>query len=403
MRTSRTTWTRIRRQVTVTLGLALGTTTSQTSAAVSYKTSAEANAAMAKHKADLDAASQCRSDARSSYEAQLSDKNHLEQENEELKARFGALVAERDQALLELSQGLFCSRCNRSKSEIERDGTNFYQHLDDVNGTPIPAAPEVIERRRQEYESKLQALREQFQRNLDRVVTLVAQLQKDRLREMHCQSKAMLAYEGFLRAKHWRNRLQALEAENRLKESLLPKPLEANRFGLGKNLRNSEYFVQRAYLKDGSVVTINPDTQLDSDQVLRISTHRGIDFSSRDGDKIKPLPFTAGTNGQAWVTKDSQYNTINVRDKNTGNVVQFLHASNVSSQVGNCTEAKPCNVWSGTRLGTTGSTGADAVHLHVQVRDQNGNFIDPDMAFLPKSSPFFSIEADVQKDLQQVR
>jgi hypothetical protein len=65
------------------------------------------------------------------------------------------IMAERDRILDEFRHGSFCSRCNRSRSEIEAGGENFYVHLQRVNGQEIPATQDQINAKAQEYESRI--------------------------------------------------------------------------------------------------------------------------------------------------------------------------------------------------------------------------------------------------------
>jgi murein DD-endopeptidase MepM/ murein hydrolase activator NlpD len=110
------------------------------------------------------------------------------------------------------------------------------------------------------------------------------------------------------------------------------------------------------------------------------SFHYGIDFSSRDAeDRIVPLDFTAGVSGTVTVHENSRWNTISVRLAN-GNVVQYLHASRVYVNSGD-------KVAPNTRLGRTGDVGSPgSLHLHIQARDRDGKYIDPDRAVLGASN-----------------
>ena len=88
------------------------------------------------------------------------------------------------------------------------------------------------------------------------------------------------------------------------------------------------------------------------------------------------MPFKSGVYGEAWAIEGSDYHTINVRLSN-GVILQFLHASTTFMPYG---EKNRTPVTPDTVLGLTGSTGADAIHLHVQARDPAGRYLDPDCA-----------------------
>lgn len=66
------------------------------------------------------------------------------------------LNSEKTTAINQLKQGKFCSQCNRTAIEIEKsENISFKQHLINVNGKEIPASPEVIKQKEDEYNQKL--------------------------------------------------------------------------------------------------------------------------------------------------------------------------------------------------------------------------------------------------------
>ena len=66
------------------------------------------------------------------------------------------LKREKELALKELREGYFCSKCKRSKSEIERGSSEtFEEHLGRVSGDRIPASPEQIAAKEKEYDDKI--------------------------------------------------------------------------------------------------------------------------------------------------------------------------------------------------------------------------------------------------------
>ena len=79
----------------------------------------------------------------------------------------------RDQTLEEMRRGFFCSQCKRSKSEIERSGTNFYAHLRDVKGYPVPAPAELVAAKKSEYDRQIV----QLERKRTEIEAEVQQLQ----------------------------------------------------------------------------------------------------------------------------------------------------------------------------------------------------------------------------------
>lgn len=80
--------------------------------------------------------------------------------NHKIKRSFAEkanLEDEKEKALAELRQGYFCSKCNRSKTEIERAGEDFYEHLKRVGGHIVPASQEQIYAKEKEYNDKILA------------------------------------------------------------------------------------------------------------------------------------------------------------------------------------------------------------------------------------------------------
>lgn len=89
---------------------------------------------------------------------------------EELGTRLSVVHEIRDQlvnqmvaAMRELREGYYCSQCDRSRSEIERGGENFEEHLRRVDGRRVAAPPEKIEAKKKEYQKKLLALEQEAQ------------------------------------------------------------------------------------------------------------------------------------------------------------------------------------------------------------------------------------------------
>lgn len=71
------------------------------------------------------------------------------------QSKVAELQRDKNQALADLRAGLFCSECNRSKTEIERGREDFYAHLRDVQGKPVPATQKQLQRALQSWSSKI--------------------------------------------------------------------------------------------------------------------------------------------------------------------------------------------------------------------------------------------------------
>lgn len=83
----------------------------------------------------------------------------------EMQAELHALIQEKANALAELRSGLYCSQCNRPKSQIEREtGKSFRSHLTEVSGVPKAATPEAIQAKSDEYNRKIADLEEKIRK-----------------------------------------------------------------------------------------------------------------------------------------------------------------------------------------------------------------------------------------------
>ncbi|MGC1133583.1 MAG: peptidoglycan DD-metalloendopeptidase family protein [Nitrososphaeraceae archaeon] len=147
-------------------------------------------------------------------------------------------------------------------------------------------------------------------------------------------------------------------------------------FGLPENnVVTAPHGEQRVYRNNNFVCTLSPACQPRPGDIVR--PHGGIDYSSRNqqGQRV-PLPFQAGFPGTVELIPGSPLHTIGIRLDN-GFLVQFLHASRIDVRDGE--QVNPNTV-----LGMTGNAGLPGgiIHLHVQVRNPQGNTINP--ANLPR-------------------
>ncbi|MDN3548948.1 hypothetical protein [Mucilaginibacter aquaedulcis] len=86
-----------------------------------------------------------------------------QQELRNLSDKKSAIDAEYAQVIEELKKGLFCSLCNRSKSQIEKGGVDFYQHIKDVKGQVVEAPPAAYQQAQKDYSSKTASLEQQIE------------------------------------------------------------------------------------------------------------------------------------------------------------------------------------------------------------------------------------------------
>jgi Peptidase family M23 len=156
--------------------------------------------------------------------------------------------------------------------------------------------------------------------------------------------------------------------------SRVPIPLlAAEDFGLPPtNLRIYGYGIKKVYRQNGLIVTVPEDYVLDPEADDEVVRHLGIDYTSRnDRWVLASLPFATPVAGTVHLVSSSPWNTIALQLV-TGDWLQILHASAIQVQDGQ-------HVAGGTILGTTGSTGASTLHLHIQARTSRGDPANPDV------------------------
>ncbi len=98
-------------------------------------------------------------------DANIDQRQQLQREIQELQRQIQAVRMEKAKVLNELKQGLYCSQCNRSKTQLAADGIDFQRHLAEVNGRPVAAPPEVVAEVAKQFDQQIEALQLQI-RNL---------------------------------------------------------------------------------------------------------------------------------------------------------------------------------------------------------------------------------------------
>lgn len=83
---------------------------------------------------------------------------------QKLKDQLLALQKERDNLIADMKVGARCSECKRWKTELEKEGINFEQHLGEVKGYAIPATTPELEAIRKQYGEKMAIIKVQVQR-----------------------------------------------------------------------------------------------------------------------------------------------------------------------------------------------------------------------------------------------
>ncbi len=91
------------------------------------------------------------------------DYRNCESQISKLRDGFWQLSQEKNRVLGQLRSGHFCSECGRTAIEIENTGVSFQQHLKDVRGKAIPAPPELINQKSEEYDNKIDAKKKEIE------------------------------------------------------------------------------------------------------------------------------------------------------------------------------------------------------------------------------------------------
>ncbi|MDX6187823.1 hypothetical protein SGQ83_00535 [Flavobacterium sp. Fl-318] len=84
-----------------------------------------------------------------------------------LKDELSALYKERDDLIADMKVGAKCSQCGKYKSEFEKEGKSFEQHLGEVKGYAIPATTAELEATRKMFTEKIALKKVQIQ-NLEK-------------------------------------------------------------------------------------------------------------------------------------------------------------------------------------------------------------------------------------------
>jgi hypothetical protein len=86
---------------------------------------------------------------------------------QKLKGELSALYKERDDLIADMKVGAKCSQCGKYKSEFEKEGKSFEQHLGEVKGYAIPATTAELEATRKMFTEKIALKKVQIQ-NLEK-------------------------------------------------------------------------------------------------------------------------------------------------------------------------------------------------------------------------------------------
>ena len=95
-----------------------------------------------------------------------------------LKDELAALYKERDNLIADMKVGARCSECRTWKTEFEKKGINFQQHLGQVKGYAVPATTEELEVTRKDFAERIAYKKVQIQ-NLEKGDNALIKKQND--------------------------------------------------------------------------------------------------------------------------------------------------------------------------------------------------------------------------------
>lgn len=113
-----------------------------------------------------------------------------ESEITDLKRQIRVLQQKKAAVLRDLRNGLFCSECKRSKTEIEQN-ENFENHLRSVKGKPVPASPELMRAKADEIDAQIERLEGQIDAINQRVAREFEARNRERQEENRRQLQAL--------------------------------------------------------------------------------------------------------------------------------------------------------------------------------------------------------------------
>ena len=87
-------------------------------------------------------------------------------------AELDKMYLEKQKSIEELQSGLYCSKCKRSKSQIEHDEKiTFETHLNNVKGSGLPAPPDVVQSLIKKYDIDIKALSDRI-KNIEKNIQM---------------------------------------------------------------------------------------------------------------------------------------------------------------------------------------------------------------------------------------
>lgn len=147
------------------------------------------------------------------YSAAWAERRKCDHDLIEIDSKIKVLNSEYEQIKKDLSGGYYCSKCMRSKTEIEKSGNeSFEQHLKNVKGERIPASQKQFDDAHKSYMVKYNSLANSFENKKNYCTERIADLNERTYNKWIDEQNELMKKEEA--------RLQALQKEEQEKERL---------------------------------------------------------------------------------------------------------------------------------------------------------------------------------------
>ncbi|RAJ06602.1 hypothetical protein LX64_01729 [Chitinophaga skermanii] len=100
-----------------------------------------------------------------------------------LSKKISDLNDDYEQIKRDMKNGLYCSKCNSSKTELDKT-EGFTKHLANVKGVAVPASQEQMDRKHQTYLNSYNSLKKQIESQTESCNTSIANANKERERKL---------------------------------------------------------------------------------------------------------------------------------------------------------------------------------------------------------------------------
>jgi len=213
-----------------------------------------------------------------------------------LQSKRAAIDAEYDLIVDELRSGLFCSQCNRSKSEIEKGGQSFSQHLKDVKGNVVQAPQKAYDQAHKNYLQKFN----QWQESVKSKQKSCEGMQQDAVNDYNRKqqqaaqenkNKQQLAQQQYNQAQE-QNRLVQQQAQEKVQQQLQQQIQQQQAAADAALLQQQQNFSQ---MVNNYAATQNQENQQRQQDLDKIAKH-GADLGNSIQGNTPDITKIAGQN-----------------------------------------------------------------------------------------------------------